>query len=72
MFLHDADQNITYKFSDDTLCDSLYRPFFKQQFVYEKQFIQKTYQQLKFFRHLNIKTYLFVLRVQVTLVFQDL
>lgn len=57
MFLHDADQNITYNFSDDTLCDSMYRPFFKQQLVYEKQFIQRTYQQLKLFptpKHQNL------------------
>ena len=38
------------KFHGQTkLCEAYFRPFIKQNFIYEKQFIQRTYQQLSLF-----------------------
>lgn len=49
MFLKDVERNIEYSFENNSLTDSLYRPFFKQKFICQKQLIQRTYQQLKLF-----------------------
>jgi len=49
MFLKDIENNIKYELKKDRICISLYRPFIKMQFCYEKQFIQRTYQQQKLF-----------------------
>ena len=57
LFLNDIERGIAYKFEESAICESLYRPFYKQQLCYEKQFIQRTYQQLKLFptpNHKNI------------------
>jgi predicted helicase len=49
MFLEDIKNNIPYVFNDEKICYSLYRPYVKVCFCYEKQFIQRTYQQTKLF-----------------------
>ena len=49
MFLKDLENNIEYHLDEEKLCISLYRPFTKQGFCYEKQFLQRTYQQTKLF-----------------------
>ena len=49
MFLNDIEKGTEYKYDKRKNTVSLYRPFFKQNFVYEKQFIQRTYQQTKIF-----------------------
>jgi predicted helicase len=49
MFLKDLEKNIRYKLDNDKVCVSLYRPFKKTSFYYEKQLIQRTYQQTKLF-----------------------
>ena len=49
IFLNDIEKNIAYHFDDSSICEGLYRPFFKQYLCYDKQFIQRTYQQLKLF-----------------------
>ncbi len=49
MFLKDLENNITYSKSPEKNIISMYRPFFKQNFCYEKKFIQRTYQQLTIF-----------------------
>ena len=57
LFLNDIERGIAYEFEESAICESLYRPFYKQQLCYEKQFIQRTYQQLKLFptpNHKNI------------------
>lgn len=57
IFLGNIEKNLAYSFSDQSICESLYRPYYKQQFCYEKLFIQRTYQQLKLFptpKHNNI------------------
>ena len=57
IFLRNIEKNLAYSFSDQSICESLYRPYYKQQFCYEKLFIQRTYQQLKLFptpKHNNI------------------
>jgi predicted helicase len=53
MFMKDLENNISYKFEKNKLCDALYRPFVKIRLVYEKQFIQRTYQQTKLFPSVN-------------------
>ena len=47
--LKDLENNITYSKSPEKNIISMYRPFFKQNFCYEKKFIQRTYQQLTIF-----------------------
>ena len=49
MFLKDAENNVEYSFDREANTVGLYRPFFKQNFCYEKRFIQRTYQQTKLF-----------------------
>lgn len=53
LFLNDVKKNICYEFNEGTLCESCFRPFTKQNFVYEKRFIQRTYQQMKLFPNAN-------------------
>jgi len=55
MFLHDIENNIKYSFENKKIGISLYRPFNKTNFCYEKQFIQRTYQQQKLFPSHNIE-----------------
>lgn len=55
MFLKDVEQNKTYVFDKTKIGESLYRPFAKQYLCYEKQFIQRTYQQLRLFPRINDK-----------------
>lgn len=57
LFLNDIEKGIIYRLEKSTICESLYRPFYKQHLCYEKQFIQRTYQQLRLFptpSHKNI------------------
>jgi len=49
MFLRDLEHDVVYHIDDSRLCPSLYRPFSKSQFCYEKQLLQRTYQQTKLF-----------------------
>ena len=49
MFLKDAENNVEYLFNRDANTVGMYRPFCKQNFCYEKRFIQRTYQQTKLF-----------------------
>ena len=53
MFLKDLENNTKYKVDNDKICFSLYRPFTKMQFCFEKQFIQRTYQQTKLFPQID-------------------
>lgn len=55
MFLNDIEKNQEYILNVDKFCSAIYRPFVKQQFCYEKQFIQRTYQQTKLFPTPEIK-----------------
>lgn len=49
MFLTDIERNIEYSFCQENITNGLYRPYFKQRLLFQKQLIQRTYQQLKFF-----------------------
>jgi len=49
MFLDRLEKDIKFDFNKDSICMSLYRPFTKQFFCYDKQLIQRTYQQTKLF-----------------------
>lgn len=49
MFLTDIERNIEYSFRQENPTNGLYRPYFKQRLLFQKQLIQRTYQQLKFF-----------------------
>mgnify|MGYP002528151336 CR=1 FL=1 len=49
MFLADIERNIEYSFRQENITNGLYRPYFKQRLLFQKQLIQRTYQQLKFF-----------------------
>ena len=49
MFLTDIERNIEYSFRQENITNGLYRPYFKQRLLFQKQLIQRTYQQLKFF-----------------------
>lgn len=55
MFKRDLENNIVYRFDKKCICDSTYRPFCKQHLAYEKQFIQRTYQQTKFYPQNNFE-----------------
>lgn len=48
-FLKSLQANIVFEHKDECACISLYRPFFKQHFQYQKELIQRTYQQTKLF-----------------------
>jgi predicted helicase len=49
LFLKDLENNIPYSVDTKKVCSSIYRPFVKQKFCYEKRFLQRTYQQSKLF-----------------------
>ncbi|WP_346695740.1 DEAD/DEAH box helicase [Barnesiella viscericola] len=49
IFLNDIEKNVEYKFDENTIGEGMYRPFCKKAVCYDKQFIQRTYQQLKLF-----------------------
>ena len=53
LFLRDLANNIKYEFDKESIWSSVYRPFCKQNLVYEKQFLQRTYQQLSLFPSKN-------------------
>ncbi len=57
IFLNDIEKNVEYKFDENTIWEGMYRPFCKKAVCYDKQFIQRTYQQLKLFptpKHDNV------------------
>ena len=57
LFLRDLEKNVVYKADMEKICDGTYRPFCKQKLIYEKQFLQRTYQQLSIFptnKHTNL------------------
>ena len=57
LFLRDAEKNLEYTMNKNKLMVGIYRPFCKQEFIYEKQFLQRTYQQLSIFptpQHKNL------------------
>ena len=47
------ENNIKYEFDKVSIWSSVYRPFCKQNLVYEKQFLQRTYQQFSLFPSKN-------------------
>lgn len=49
MFIKSLYNNDDFSPDENLYCESLYRPFFKQKFIYQKKYIQRTYQQLKIF-----------------------
>lgn len=49
MFLNSFDKNEEFRYNADALIVSRYRPFFKQNFSYQKELIQRTYQQPRLF-----------------------
>ena len=49
MFLSDLEKDVSYSFEKENVTNGLYRPYFKQQLLFQKKLIQRTYQQLKFF-----------------------
>ena len=49
MFLSDLEKDAPYSFEKENMTNGLYRPYFKQQLLFQKKLIQRTYQQLKFF-----------------------
>ena len=49
MFIHDAEKNIEYVSNTDNITEASFRPFVKQNFFYQKNLIQRTYQQMKLF-----------------------
>ena len=49
MFLSDLEKDVPYSFEKENMTNGLYRPYFKQQLLFQKKLIQRTYQQLKFF-----------------------
>lgn len=55
MFLKDLSKNEEYSFDESEIMDAIYRPYSKQRFVYHKQFLQRTYQQLSIFPNARAK-----------------
>lgn len=55
MFLKDLSKNEVYSFDESEIMDAIYRPYSKQRFVYHKQFLQRTYQQLSIFPNARAK-----------------
>ena len=49
MFVNSLKRNELFELKEDLITESMYRPFFKQAFCYQKEFIQRTYQQTKLF-----------------------
>lgn len=48
-FKNSANKQIAFEFNSNAIATGLYRPFFKQKLSYQKELIQRTYQQLKLF-----------------------
>lgn len=48
-FKMSANKQIAFEFNSNAIATGLYRPFFKQKLSYQKELIQRTYQQLKLF-----------------------
>ena len=55
MFVNSLKRNELFELKEDLITESMYRPFFKQAFCYQKEFIQRTYQQTKDFYYLDSK-----------------
>ena len=55
MFLKSLKNNEIFKLNKDRFSASLYRPFFQQNFCYQKELIQRTYQQTKLFPLPNLE-----------------
>ena len=53
LFKKDLQNNIEYVWDNNCITEAVYRPFCKQHFAYEKQFIQRTYQQTKIYNSIN-------------------
>ena len=49
MFVNSLKRNELFELNEDSITESMYRPFFKQAFCYQKEFIPRTYQQTKLF-----------------------
>lgn len=49
MFVNSLKRNEVFELNENLITESMYRPFFKQAFCYQKEFIQRTYQQTKLF-----------------------
>lgn len=57
MFRKSAQRGEVFELDEDRLCVGIYRPFVKQAFLYQKDLIQRTYQQLALFptpQHKNL------------------
>ena len=61
MFLKSLNNNIPFQVHKELVTESMYRPFFKQYFSYQKELIQRTYQQEKLFPTTETKNYLIAL-----------
>lgn len=55
LFIRDLEKNQKYELDKQKFTIGMYRPFCKQRFIYEKQFLQRTYQQLSIFPTANHK-----------------
>lgn len=49
IFLRDAAKNVEYKFDQELICDYAYRPFVQSHLTYQKELLQRTYQQTRLF-----------------------
>ena len=49
LFIKSAHRNDVFFYKKDLICEASYRPFFKQNFCYQKELLQRTYQQLNLF-----------------------
>ena len=49
LFLRNVKKNIEYQIDTNKITKSIYRPFCKQNFMYDKTFIHRTYQMLKIY-----------------------
>jgi predicted helicase len=67
LFLRDLENNTVYKYNESKLCSSMYRPFTQQQFCYEKQLLQRTYQQTRLFPETDSSNLLICLSCRGTL-----
>lgn len=54
LFQKAAKEGQYFRLDEQKLCESLYRPFFKQNFIYQKELVQRTYQQLKLFPNTSV------------------
>ncbi len=55
LFLRNIERNYEYKYSKSCITNSIYRPFCKYRFAYEKNYIQRTYQMEKLFPYASSK-----------------